>query len=165
MDYYQGVVTEYLRADRSLFVNTEYCIQINAGDNPDRTGPHWYCDAVAINPGSKNIFLCEISYSKTLQGLLDRLGAWNEHWTEIGEALRRDSRLTGDWTIQPWLFVPLHLVEKLQTGLAKMTGESETLHFNPIITTLESVQPWKYDSWNRTKEEPKRDCISDEMRS
>jgi hypothetical protein len=29
MDYYQGVVVEYLRADRSVFVNTECCIELN----------------------------------------------------------------------------------------------------------------------------------------
>ena len=49
MDYYQGVVTEYLRANRATFVNTECCIQLNPGPHPDNSGPHWYCDAVAVN--------------------------------------------------------------------------------------------------------------------
>jgi hypothetical protein len=31
MDYYEGVVIDYLRADRALFVNTEYCIRISPG--------------------------------------------------------------------------------------------------------------------------------------
>ncbi len=47
MDYYQGVVTDYLRADRAMFVNTECCIQLDEGNNPDAfPGRHWYCDAV-----------------------------------------------------------------------------------------------------------------------
>jgi hypothetical protein len=33
MDYYESVVRDYLRADRALFVNTEYCIQISPGRN------------------------------------------------------------------------------------------------------------------------------------
>jgi hypothetical protein len=57
MDYFQGVVTENLRADRAMFVNTECCIQLNPGANPDRTGPHWFCDAVAVNLRDEAVFL------------------------------------------------------------------------------------------------------------
>src|SRR5260370_41944842 len=42
---------------RFVFVNTECCIQINPADNPDRSGPHWYCDAVAADFRSKTVFL------------------------------------------------------------------------------------------------------------
>jgi len=59
MDYYQGVVIEYLRANRARFVNTECLIQLEAGDNPDR-GTHWYCDAVTIDLRESAVFLCEI---------------------------------------------------------------------------------------------------------
>lgn len=40
MDYFEGVVFEFLRADRTLFINTQCCIQLNPGDNPDTSGPH-----------------------------------------------------------------------------------------------------------------------------
>ena len=30
-------------------VNTEWCIQLNEDANPDSSGPHWYCDAVALD--------------------------------------------------------------------------------------------------------------------
>ena len=39
MDYYQGVVTDYLRADRSVFINTECLIQIARGREPPKA--HW----------------------------------------------------------------------------------------------------------------------------
>ena len=42
MDYYLGVVTEYLRADRAIFVNTESLIQLDPGDVPVKDR-HWYC--------------------------------------------------------------------------------------------------------------------------
>ena len=49
MDHFESVVLEYLRADRALFVNSQCCIQLNPGANPDTGGPHWYCDAVAVS--------------------------------------------------------------------------------------------------------------------
>lgn len=45
MDYFQGVVTEYLVADRATYVNTEPLIQLDA--NELKKGRHWYCDAAA----------------------------------------------------------------------------------------------------------------------
>jgi hypothetical protein len=64
MDYYQGVVTDCLRADRTVLLNTECCIQLNEAPNPNSSGPHWYCDAVAADSRSEAIFLCEISYAR-----------------------------------------------------------------------------------------------------
>lgn len=48
MDYFQGVVTEFLRANRSTFVNTEYLIQLDEVKTPLKAR-HWYCDALAVN--------------------------------------------------------------------------------------------------------------------
>ena len=59
MDYFQGVVTEYLRADRAMFVNTEYLIQLEPGNAPAKN-KHWYCDAVAVNMRDN-----EVSYVKS----------------------------------------------------------------------------------------------------
>ena len=55
MDYYETVMTHYLRSDRAIFLNTECCIQLNEGNNPDTSGPHWYCDAVAADFRSRAI--------------------------------------------------------------------------------------------------------------
>ena len=73
MNYYESVAIDYLRADRSIFVNTECCIQLNQAHNPDTSGPHWYCDAVAVDFKGKTIFLVEISYGKQLTELTKRL--------------------------------------------------------------------------------------------
>jgi fused signal recognition particle receptor len=48
MDYFQGVVTENLRANRAAIVNTECLIQLEPGDSPAK-GRHWYCDGIAVN--------------------------------------------------------------------------------------------------------------------
>jgi hypothetical protein len=158
MDYYENVVVHYLRADRALFVNTECCIQINEGDNPDVSGPHWYCDCVAVDFRDKAIWLCEVSYSKTLGsvsskggtgvGLAGRLRAWHENWPAVCHALIRDSFLPNDWPVQPWIFIPQHLKPTLNDILGRIYANSAP-QFSPRITALEQVQPWKFPSWNR----------------
>jgi hypothetical protein len=83
MDYYENVVVHYLRADRALFVNTECCIQLNQSKNPDSSGRHWYCDAVACDFRKSRIFLCEISYGAQLSDLTKRLKEWYANWDSL----------------------------------------------------------------------------------
>lgn len=152
MDYYEHVVFDYLRADRALFVNTECCIQVEGGHNPEKF-THWYCDALVTDFRDQAVFLCEISYSRTLAALLERLTNWNQNWDGIRNGLARDSFLPGDWLLRlrPWLFVPEDLVSAtLVPALKKMGKESPA--FVPRITPLEMVQPWKYCSWDRQGE-------------
>ena len=55
MDYFQGVVTEYLRADRSCFVNPEFWIRGNLESPQDK--PHWFVDVLAISMRDKAVYL------------------------------------------------------------------------------------------------------------
>lgn len=151
MDYFQGVVTEYLRANRATFVNTECCIQLNEGPNPDVSGPHWYCDAVAINLQEKQAYLCEISYSRSLDGLGRRLAGWAESWPLLRTALARDCGIPLDWKVRPWLFVPQGLEAVLLKQLAKLPKLENADSQMPAakVMWLEEVAPWKYKSWDR----------------
>lgn len=144
MDHFEGVVLDYLRADRGLFVNAQSCIQLNEGANPDTSGPHWYCDAVAVSFKEKAAYLCEITYAARAPSLLARLRAWNEHWPGVRAALARDSGVPTDWALRPWLFVPAEQIEKLRAAIAPFL----TLPA-PRITPLEEALPWRYRSWNR----------------
>lgn len=63
MDHFEGVVLDYLRADRALFVNSQCCIQLNEGANPDTSGPCWHCDAVVVSFKEQAACLCEITYA------------------------------------------------------------------------------------------------------
>jgi hypothetical protein len=163
LNYYESVVVDYLRADRSLFVNTECCIQLNPGDNPDTSGSHWYCDALAVDFELQHVFLCESTYSAKPDTLLHRLSGWNANWNGVRDALVRDSCLPEGWEVRPWLFVPEMYVNVLLKGLDKIKGEGQ-LSFRPVISTMEMVEPWKYCSWNRKGESQKPDCIPLEMR-
>jgi hypothetical protein len=126
VDYYQGVVLDYLRMDRAVFVNPECCIQLTGGETPAK-GEHWYCDAVAVDFGGKHdppkptVFLCEISYAKGLATLINRLQQWARHWDKVCEAVRRECSVWEDWPIRPWLFVPEGSVEKLVAKVNLMT--------------------------------------------
>lgn len=151
MDYYQGVVTDYLRADRAMFVNTECCLQLNAAANPDNSGPHWYCDAVAVNFRESKVYLCETSYSKSLDALVKRLKAWADNWPALRLAIARDCCVPAAWEVQPWLFVPGERREMLEVKLKTFVvggGEASAMP-SPLVTSLEDVAPWKYSSWNR----------------
>lgn len=151
MDYFQGVVTDYLRANRATFVNTECCIQLHPGANPDTSGPHWYCDAVAVNLQERKAYLCEVTYSKTLGALAKRLSNWSESWPLLRVALERDCGIALDWRVRPWLFVPQQLEGLLAQHLSKMPSASNTGEQMPKakVTWLEEVTPWKYNSWHR----------------
>jgi hypothetical protein len=142
LNYYESVVIDYLRTDRAVFVNTEFCIQIYEAANPDLSGPHWYCDAVTLDFRRKEIFLCEISYAANLGGLIRRLRSWHERWDEVCRAVRRDSLFLEPWPIRPWLFIPQGLAPLLDKPLAKMANGLPA-RFIPKVTHLELIPPWR----------------------
>ena len=149
MDYFQGVVTEYLVADRATYVNTELLIQLDADEL--RKGRHWYCDAAAANFKESTLYLCEVTYSKTMSALAKRLLAWSENWSELQEALRRDCGIPSSWRIQPWAFIPEihHSALKAKIGLLEnVENPLEGMPY-PKITYLENVVPWRYVTWDR----------------
>jgi hypothetical protein len=165
MNYYESVVMDYLRADRAIFINTECCVQLNQADNPDMSGPHWYCDAVAADFRTQTIYLCEISYSNQLSDLTKRLKGWHENWHMVRAALTRDSYLPKDWPVRPWLFVPEASIPLLLRRFEQFAGSAVALHFLPRITPLELVQPWRYRSWNRIGEAAKSPIIPEAMQA
>lgn len=161
MNDYEAVVADYLMADRALFVNTQCLIQLNPGQNPDTCGPHWYCDAVAVDLRDQCIFLCEISYQLRLDALVKRLRAWCLHWEGVREALERDCAVPKGWPIRTWMFVPDSCVARLTHELERLPEDGRAL-IQPRITPLEMVQPWAYCSWDRVGEKPKAtvpDCM------
>jgi hypothetical protein len=149
MDYFQGVVTDYLRAKRSRFVNTEYMINLDV-DGIYGKDRHWYCDAVAIDFADSTIHLCEITYAKTLHSVSKRLQFWCNHWSQVVAALYRDSSLKGDWEVSPRVFIPSTLKKQLTDRVSALRWPEpcERRMPTPIVTTLEEVLPWKYRSWN-----------------
>jgi hypothetical protein len=148
--YFQEVVTEYLRADRAVFVNTECLIQLHPNDISTK-GAHWYCDAVAVNFREESVHLCEVSYSTTLQTLGARLQTWAKNWPALCAALVRESHVPKDFKIEPWVFIPKGRHEVLNKRLAawpKIESVPYTMP-TPRVTYLEDVAPWQYPTWDR----------------
>ena len=143
MDYYQGVVANFLDADPAVFVNNEYYIRL---DDLPAKGNSWYCDIMAVNMKDQAVYLCEVTFSQSLSGLTKRLLAWDERWPQICLTIRRKSAIPDSWMIQPWIFIP----EDLKHGL--LTRLSCSQMPNPRLTWLESVVPWNYNSDERTKD-------------
>jgi hypothetical protein len=150
MDYFQGVVTDYLRANRAVFVNTECYLSLQAGDAPPR-GTSWYCDALAVNFREKTVYLCEITYSNTLHALMQRLRAWAVNWPALRAALGRDCAIPPEWPVRPWVFIPEALKPTYSRKLIAILDSASSPDGMPIprLTYLEDVVPWKYRTWDR----------------
>ena len=149
MDYFQGVVSEYLIADRTVFINTELLIQLD--QNESIKGRHWYCDAAAVSFHEETLFLCEVTYSKSMAALAKRFLAWDKHWSALRTAIIRDCGIPPAWSIQPWAFIPEKYCEALKSRIIILTedGRAEDAMPYPRITYLESVVPWNYITWDR----------------
>lgn len=165
MDFYQGQVLDYLRADRAVFINTQCCIQLNEDPNPDKSGPHWYCDAVAVDFRNSQVFLCEISYAERLSYLVKRLRVWSQNWQEVCCALTRDCKIPDGWPVRPWLFMPTKSIEWIVGNFEQMHGADGTPVFKVRITPLEKVQPWLYRSWNHQDSETDKSEVPEGYRS
>jgi len=141
MNYYQGVVADFLEADQAVFLNNEYYMKL---EGPLTKGSSWYCDIMAVNLREKAVYLCEVTYSKDLSSLLKRLAAWDNNWERLCDSIRRDSAIPKEWKIQPWVFIP---ADRKQVFAAKQCPQ---IMPTPRVTFLETVVPWKYDSDGRT---------------
>ena len=142
MDYYQGVVAQFLDADRSVFLNTECFIQMEPSSRPNK-GSSWYCDILAVNLRESSAYLCEVTFSANLSGLLQRLSAWDACWPQFRKAIERDCSIPDTWDIRPWIFIP---ADRHSILTAK---HHPTQMPKPRVTHLESVVPWKYSSDSR----------------
>jgi hypothetical protein len=149
LDFYQGIVVEFLRANRATFVNTEYLIDLDPPTKVFQKGRHWYCDAVAVSFAGRAVYLCEITYSKTLGALMTRLAAWRKYWPEICSAIQRTSALDETWSYRPWVFILTDSSELFRQKFAALNVAQDSLMPFPRIETLESVAPWNYCSWDR----------------
>ncbi|SRR6266478_575163 len=147
-DYFQGVVAEYLRADRGMFVNPEILLQLDTGASPKK-GRSWYCDLMAVSLREKAVFLCEVTYSSSASGLIARLGAWREHWAGLRLALQRDCGVDPAWTVSPWVFLPEDRKAVYHRKLARLGPLGFPGMPEPKVTFLEHVVPWKYRTWDR----------------
>ncbi|MGH8226528.1 MAG: hypothetical protein ACREU3_01275 [Steroidobacteraceae bacterium] len=137
---------------------------MNEADNPDTSGPHWYCDAVAVDLRVPRVFLCEVSYANGLEALLKRLSEWNASWPALCKALVRDCKVKAGWPVRQWIFIQEGKIKRVVARLKKLENSESGLAMPlPRITTLEMVVPWSYRAWNRPEEKGKPKEIPENM--
>lgn len=147
-DHFQGVVAEYLRADRGMFVNPEILLQLDTGASPKK-GRFWYCDLLAVSLRERAVFLCEVTYSSSASALVARLDAWRTHWASLRLALQRDCGVDPTWNLSPWVFLPEDRKVVYDRKLARLGPLGSPGMPEPKVTFLENVVPWKYCTWDR----------------
>lgn len=147
MDYFQGVVADYLSADPAVFVQPEACIRLH-DDRALKKGEHWYCDILAVSFRERSVYLCEVTLSRDLGALEKRLKEWDANWSGVREALTRDGCIDGEWRVRPWAFVPAAQKELLSRKVTRLRDRASGPHEmpRPLATSLEDVVPWRW-SW------------------
>jgi hypothetical protein len=139
MDYFQGVVLEYLRANRTYFVNPEFWVRGNLQSPHDK--PHWFVDILTVNMRKKEVYLCEVTYAKQPRALIRRLNSWREHWETIDQTVREDTYIEKDWPLIPWVFATDDAMKIIEPIL-------KALFPNGKMTSLSEVLPWKYCTYD-----------------
>lgn len=145
MDYYQGVVQDYLTADRRVFISPEYLIELDEGRATVK-GRSWFVDILAVDLSQNSVTLCEVTLSKTPDALLKRLRQWSSAWLEVQQRITSTSQLPLGMAFGVRVFTPGHdeLAARLEERLKK-----EQLAFVPTVTRLEDIAPWLYTANKR----------------
>jgi hypothetical protein len=147
-DYFEGVVAEFLRADRGMFVNPDILLQLEPGASPKKDC-HWYCDLMAVSLREHAVYLCEVTYSAGVSALMKRLGAWSKNWPQLKLALQRDCSVDPSWSVSPWVFLPEDRRAVYDRKLAQLKPFGGAGMPEPRVTYLEHVLPWKYCTYDR----------------
>ncbi len=144
MDYFQSVVMEYLRADRSCFVNPEFWVRGNLVNPHDK--PHWFVDVLALSMRDKAVYLCEVTYAKQPRALSKRLHSWKRHWGLINQTLKEDTLIDKNWPVLPWVFAPSSTLKIIKPELDNLFPKDHR------TMSLEDVLPWLYCNYDRKPE-------------
>ncbi len=70
MDYFEGVVAEFIRADRACFINPGFCLQNDLAPLEADRKRHWYVDILAFHMRHQCAYLCEVTYAKKPAALI-----------------------------------------------------------------------------------------------
>jgi hypothetical protein len=139
--HFQNIVLDYLRADRSMFLNARGLVHQDPSNPPDPAGRQWYCDVIAVNFKQEAVYLCEVIQSSAADSLSRRLRVWSKDWPALRKGLAGGSAVPADWAVTPWLFIPRALHPQVTRFLDDLSGSEMP---PPRITFLEDVISWLY---------------------
>ena len=152
MPYYEEIVAEYLCSNRKMFVSPTFNLDLNEG-GPLVKDKNWWIDVLAVDFGTKTIFLCEVSYSKTLYALARRLKLWASEWENMRAALTARTGIDADWKMQPWVFTP----RDLEGTYKKRFAALGPVPFEYKWMALECTAPWMRPEFSQIAAQAKAD--------
>ena len=141
--YYEEAVATWLVADGRTLIAPQYPVRINA---PTADTPVTWPDILAVRPKDKEVFLCEVSWSRDWTRHCQKFTKYRDHRENIHASLEHWLGVGGEeWQLSVWYFVPEKHVEKIE-GMMGCAGL-------PLkVTALESIKPWTY-AWGFRKTE------------
>jgi hypothetical protein len=152
-------VIAYLKADRAVFVNSQFLLQLDEGTEQKKR--HLWIDALAVDLRNKEVLLCEVSIARNPAALLKRIGMLCVDWSAYRQALWRDASIPVEWSARFRAFVPRERVTELLATLRTMLTAPCPLTID--IVPLEEIAPWKYCYWKRSGEVPFHSLVSDDL--
>jgi len=133
---FEDYVMEYLTRDPYVFLNAQYSIKDDAGDE-------WACpDFVALNFRDRSVSVVEVSTGYNPEALANKVRDCEHHWfSALRKQLARRSIVDGTWTFEVEVFIRKNAIEQFR---AKIGNRSDV-----IIHALEVLgMPWQRD-WPR----------------
>ena len=129
-----------IRERTNILICPEYGIFCSNSEGQKDRFASWWVDIFGVSLTERTAFLCEVTYSQSMQGIVRRLVQWHERWDDVRKAISLKSGVPDDWPIQPWVFAPETLIPIFNKRLAKLIP---TPRFpEPIVTPLERTVPW-----------------------
>ncbi len=132
---YEEAVSTWLVADGRTLIAPQYPVRIGEAT---RSKPVRWPDILAVRPKDRQIFLCEVTWSKDWSRLCRKIDEYHDrlddirtsldHWLGIGCA---------EWQVSVWYFVPEAHVDKIGS---RRPYDGSFLK----VTPLESIKPWTY---------------------
>lgn len=133
MEKFHNPVTAYLRTNAALFLNSDYQLPVGDLAISDIGG----IDIVAVDFGSKSVWLCVGGPGITSQEVMKKLRSWQVNWPLVEMALWRNCRIPVGFEIRPWVFVEGLQRQAFEAAFAH--GDLEGVMPSPRLTALEDL--------------------------
>jgi hypothetical protein len=147
MDYYQTIVSEWLTSDGRTLVAQEYGLRTShVNEFRHKEQSNLWPDILAVRLNDKQVFLCEVTWSKDWGRIKEKMCVYDVHMPQIRLSLENWLGIpaTDDWKLDVWYFVPKVHIEKI------VQRKPQELRLR--LTPLELIKPWTYThgwrEWN-----------------
>ncbi|MCY4460434.1 MAG: hypothetical protein OXC26_08575 [Albidovulum sp.] len=142
MDYYQSVVAQWLVSDGRTLLAEEYYLRTSHVTEFKHSDQEClWPDMVAVRLNDKEVFLCEVTWSRGWSRIEEKLENYADRMPSIRESIECWLGIPQDFELRIWYFVPEGHIEKIKAK--KPPG------LKLDFTALEEIKPWTYTHGQR----------------